>query len=330
MTTTPPAVEDGLLFHDAFQDGFTTTGPAANWHTQDVAGVPGGDGIARTSAFGLSVIPTGVNPRTGAPAFVSTTGQQADGGEGTRDHVKWTALANRTARNGFPGFDVPEDGALECTATLAVSTYGTADHPFGPAVTDPRADPRLGCGAMIAADVETASIFGFFVTATRVYANYERLRLPGTGYAAYTYAVPVADRSPGDLVTLGVTLDRSRGTVRWTVGGREVLVVDRIGRPALDRRHLLLDHAGEPEDLSPRQLVAGVGMFTLLDGALDADGTALVRIDSAPAHYVHPRSGAPWPQTFLDDRSTAAHRLWGQGVGLTVRDVRVTATGTGR
>ncbi|MCX5008386.1 DUF6081 family protein [Streptomyces sp. NBC_00638] len=323
--STLGAVQSGRLFHETFQNGFSATGPDAAWHTQDVAGVPGGDGVAHASALGLAVVPTGVNPRTGAPAFVSTTGQQADGGEGTRDHVKWTAMPNRTAGTGLPGFDVPATGALVCTTTLAVSTYGTEDHPFGAAVTDAQADPRLACGSMITADVESASIFGFFVTNTQVYANYERLRIPGTTYAAYTYAVPVAQRAPGDVDMLRITLDRARSTVTWEVNGREVLSVDRIGHPVLDRAHQLLDHAGEPEDVSPRQLITGIGMFTLLDGALDADGTGLVRIDSAPAHYVNPRSGAPWPQKFLDEQSISANRLWGQGVALNVRDVSVTA-----
>ncbi|USQ84487.1 DUF6081 family protein [Streptomyces phaeoluteigriseus] len=323
MSTTPVA-GSGLLFHDDFRDGFSTTGPNAAWHTQDVAGVAGGDGVAHTSALGLAVVPTGVNPATGAPAFVSTTGQQADGGEGTRDHVKWTAMPTRTARSGLPGFDTPATGALVCTTTLAVTTHGTGDHPFGDAVTDARADPRLACGSMITADLETASIFGFFVTDTRVYANYERLRLPGTTYAAFTYAVPVAVRAPGDVDTLRITLDRARATVTWEVNGREVLSVDRIGHPVLDRAHLLLDHAGEPEDVSPRQLITGIGMFTLLDGAMDAEGTGLVRIDSAPSHYVNPRAGAPFPQKFLDERSLPAHRVWGQGVALNVRDVSVT------
>ncbi|WP_405915130.1 DUF6081 family protein [Streptomyces sp. NBC_00728] len=323
--STAEAVQNGVLFHETFENGFTTTGADAAWHTQDVAGVAGGDGVAHASALGLAVVPTGVNPRTGAPAFVSTTGQQADGGEGTRDHVKWTAMPNRTAGTGLPGFDIPATGALQCTTTLAVSTYGTEDHPFGAAVTDAQADPRLACGSMITADLESASIFGFFVTNTQVYANYERLRIPGTTYAAYTYAVPVAERAPGDVDMLRITVNRARATVTWEVNGREVLSVDRIGHPVLDRAHLLLDHAGEPEDVSPRQLITGIGMFTLLDGALDAEGTGLVRIDSAPAHYVNPRSGEPWPQKFLDEQSISANRLWGQGVALNVRDVSVAA-----
>ncbi|MEU3341337.1 DUF6081 family protein [Streptomyces sp. NPDC006668] len=323
MTTTD-AIGSRLLFHEDFRSGFATNAPDAGWHTQDTAGVAGGDGVAHISQLGLAVVPTGVNPRTGAPAFVSTTGQQADGGEGTRDHVKWTAMPNRSAGTGLPGFDVPAAGRLVCTTTLAVSTYGSEDHPFGGAVDDPQADPRLACGSMITADVETASIFGFFVTNTRVYANYERLRIPGTSYAAYTYAVPVAERAPGDLDTLRITLDRARSTVTWAVNGTEVLAVDRIGHPVLDRAHQLLDHAGEPENVMPRQLTTGVGMFTLLDGALGADSAGLVRIDSAPSHYVDPRRGAPWPQKFLDQQSVAASRLWGQGVALNVRDVAVT------
>lgn len=321
-TTRAPA---GPVFQDDFRAGFRNAdeGTSADWDTQPVGDLPQGDGIAAASADGLTVKPTGVNPETGLPAFSATTAMQSAGGQGTRDHVKWTAMPRRVASTGIPGFDAPEDGELVLTTVLSARTHGVGAHPFGDAVTDPQSDPRLGCGSMVAADLETAAIFGFFVTNTRIYVNYERLRLPGTDYAAYTYAVPVADRTPEETETLRITLDRSQGSVTWNVNGQDVLTIDRIGHRALDRKFMLLDHGGTEEHLHPRQLISGVGMFTLLDGAMGEDGTGLVRIDSNAGHYVDPRSGGPAPQKFTDDAGLPSSRLWGQGVELNVRLVDV-------
>jgi hypothetical protein len=207
--------------------------------------------------------------------------------------------------------------------TLSVAVHGTDRHPFGPAVSNLHADPRLGCGSLFVADVETFSIFGFFVTNTVIYANYERLRIPGTDYAAYTYAVPLADRLPGRTEDLAVTVDASRGTATWSVNGTDALTVERIGHRSVDRASMLLDHGGEEEELHPRQLVPALGMFSLLDGAVGDQGTGLVRIDSTPGHYWNPRKGAPAEQEFLDEAGRAGSRLFGQGVELNIRRIQL-------
>ena len=208
-------------------------------------------------------------------------------------------------------------------AALSVAVHGTDRHPFGPAVTDLHADPRLGCGSLLAADVESLSIFGFFVTSTRIYANYERLRFPGGTAAAYTYAIPVADRMPGRTELLAVTVDAARGTVNWAVNGTHRLSVERIGRRLPGRSTMLLDHGGTEEDLHPRQIVPGLGLFSLLDGALGTEGTGLVKLDSTPGHYWDPRAGRPGEQAFLDPDSKAGNRIFGQGVELNVTHVRL-------
>lgn len=314
-----------LLFEDDFRGGFPRTAAGTEWEQQPIGDLPTGDARTSVTEDGLQVAATGMNPMTGLPAFVATTGQQVDGGQGTRDHVKWTAMPAQRSSHGFPGFDMPENGALTVSATLSAAVHGTDRHPFGPAVADVHSDPRLGCGSLMAADVETFSVFAFLVTNTRIYANYERLRIPGTAYAAYTYAVPLADRMPGRTEELAITVDAGRGTATWSVGGQEALTVERIGYRSVDRAHMLLDHGGQEEALSPRQLTPGLGMFCLLDGALGADGTGLVRLDSTPDHYRDPRLGGSSRQHFLNEAGSASHRLFGQGVELSVRGVRVTA-----
>ena len=133
--------------------------------------------------------------------------------------------------------------------------------------------------------------------------------------------VPLADRQPNDEHELTVAYDRAAGTVRWLVEGDEKFRVDRIGRLA-DRRYMTLDHGGVEEDVEPKQLNFGMGLFTLLDGSLPI-GKALVRLSNAPDFYFDPGLGAPEAQRFHDEESADASRLFGQGAELRVRHYTV-------
>ncbi|MER6343668.1 DUF6081 family protein [Streptomyces sp. NPDC001595] len=310
------------VFTDDFRSGFDTTN---DWWQMPVGSLPEGDGIATTSASGLKVVPTATDPATGEPAFAHTTGQQSAGGQGDADHLKWLAWPQRTSSQGFPGFDTPGTGKLACATRMAVRTTGTERHPFGAAVTSPRTDPRLAAGSLVTIDPETNLVFDFFVTDNRVYAFYERLRSPGSTYAAFSYAVPVATIAEGQSVAYEIALSQGGTQVTWKVNGVTVLTVDRIGTLALDRRHLLIDHGGIPQTVAPRQLQCALGTFTLLDGA-GADGKGLVRLDSTENAYYKPSVGAPQPQAFHDDRSLSGSRLWGQGAQLRVSSFTVSSS----
>ncbi len=100
--------------------------------------------------------------------------------------------------------------------------------------------------------------------------------------------------------------------------------VDRVGHLPADRSHLILDHGGTQEPVSPRQLSCGIGMFTLLD-ADGPDGRGLVKLSDRPGYYVDPDRGAPHRQRFLDEAGSPANRLWGQGVQLQVGRVGVSS-----
>ncbi|PYC83789.1 hypothetical protein C7C46_08565 [Streptomyces tateyamensis] len=307
---------------DDFSNGFQSSGTGAKWFTVPTGNLPGGDGIPTTSAAGLSVVPTGTNPATGQPAFVYTTGQQTAGGSGSRDQLKFVTMTTHTSSAGYPGFDAPAGGSVSCDTDMAVRTTGTGRNPFGIDSYTAAGDPRLGSGVAMATDSETSSIFDFFVTNTTVYAFYERLRMPNTSYASYSYAVPVAQRWPGRSDHFKVTLDRDAGKVTWLLDGSPVLSVDKIGTRALPRQYMLLDHGGTEQQVFPRQLNCGVGMFTLLDGA-GSDGRGLVQLDSSPNYYYSTQQGRPTAQTFADPGSQPQDRLWGQGVDLTVHSVSV-------
>ncbi|MFI1381870.1 DUF6081 family protein [Embleya sp. NPDC020886] len=303
------------LFDRPGSAGLRTTGPRPDWQIRPVGTLPLGDARVRTGDAGSVVEP----PETtagGAPAFGYATGPG-----GADDHLKWCALVAHTASSGLPGFDAPGGGELVGAAELAVRVFGAERHPFGDAVAEPQADPRLGAGALLALDRETGLVFDFFVSNRHIHAVYERLPRPGTGWAAFTYLVPVAERTPDLVRRLEIGLDRDAGTVRWSVDGEQVLSVARLGHLSLPRTHLVIDHGGTEESAVPRQLAFGLGLFTLLDAA-GPDGRGLVRLSAE--RYYDPARGAPAPQRFRDELGLRANRLWGQGVRLTVRRVTVT------
>jgi hypothetical protein len=322
--------EDGrVLFHDDFRGGFDTTRAWTLLPTPDPGGtsLPAGDGITSTSAAGLHVRPSGTDRVTGQPAFVSTTGQQTAGGGGSdADHIKWLAYENVTSSAGLPGFDVPGTGALTCSATVSATATGVDRQPFGSAAPDPQSDPRLASASLIAADFGSNAIADLAVTNTEIYAVYERLRIPGSTWASYSYVVPVAPRTPRQRNTLQIRYDQGGRRVTWLVDGQTVLSTDRIGHRAFDRSFLVLDHGGTEEDVTVRQSICGLGTGDELDGA-SADGRGLVQLDSTPGYYYNPRTGAPTPQQFLDPESLPGNRLWGQGITLDAGAVDVRTNG---
>jgi hypothetical protein len=245
--------ETDALFYDDFPARLEHDGPGARWQLRPAAGLPEGDATAIASPAGLVVEPREVNPDTGLPQFSRSPGATG--------HVRWAALARHTCGHGFPGFDAPEGRALTLSAELAVRAYGLARHPYGTAVADPHRDPGLAAAALITTDRETGMVFDFTLTDACVYAVYERLGQPDPEAAAFSYAVPVAERGPGLTHRLAIAYRRGEGTVTWMVDDREVLTVDRIGLRALDPGYLTRDNHLTEKPAAPRQLTIGLGLF---------------------------------------------------------------------
>lgn len=234
---------------------------------------------------------------------------------------------NRLSPAGFPGFDASAGTGLAATVRIAGRTFGTAQHPFGAAVPDLQADPRLAAFAMTAIDIQSWMVFDFFFTNRRIYAFYERLpfgRMEGSGYAAFSYAVPVADREPGDVHEATIAVDAASGVVRWILDGVDVYRVERSGHHLPGREHLLIDLGGEEQAVRPRQLAFGMGLFTLLDGAI-ADGPGLVRLSDRET-YLRPRDDGRRAQSFVDEHSREESRLFGQGEEMTIASYTVHLT----
>jgi uncharacterized protein DUF6081 len=309
-----------VLFHDDFAAGFDKTD---TWllgkSSTPTAELPEGDGVISVDRKGITVVPTGRNPRTGKPAFAATADQQAAGfGGGTGDHLKWVAQPRKSSANGFP---IPDTGAMTCTSKVQVKVDGIDRHPFGRAVADPQSDPRLASATMITVDHATHTVFNFTVTNTEIHAIYERLPVDSGAYAAFHYSIPVAKRTPGRTEKLQIRFDQGGKRVSWLVDGRKVLSTDRIGTRAFDRKYLRIDHGGPEETVVARNVQCGLGTGNLLDGGggvKDSYQGGLVRLEDSPDFYYSPSAGAPTAQTFLDDASRESNRLFGQGVTLKV------------
>jgi hypothetical protein len=315
-----PAEAQGAyhLVWDDFKHGWSANTPDARWLDFTVGPFVADDGIVSTSPHGLSVVSSGLNPLTHQPAFVKTMGQDT-GFLSAFDHVKWLVVMNHVSSKGFLGFDAQPGRELSCSARVSGQIFGAHAHPFGDAVEDPDADPRLGAVATSAFDPETFMIFNFLLTNHRIYAFYEHPSFArGTygDYAAFSYAVPVAARCPQDHHDLEIAYDKARGVVRWIVDQVEVYRVEAIGA-RIDRDTMLLDRGGEDMIFSPDQLDCAMGTFTFLDGFGPTD-RGLVQIDPDPGTYFDPRHGEPWGVTFLDPKGALSDRLFGAGAAMEV------------
>jgi hypothetical protein len=317
---------------DTFRGGFNVGAPgsSAKWFYFGAPGFVADDGRTATGkGGGLLVVAKGQNPTTGLPAFTKTVAQEQQSGlPGAFDHVKWLVYMNHFSSRGYPGFDALPGKQLVCQSTIAGQTFGTAANPFGAAVANPDDDLRLASVAMNVIDFDTFMVFDVFFTNRHIYAFYEHLPFaraefggPYDRYAAFSYAIPIASRSPGDVNTVAVAYDKAAGTVRWLVDGKTKFTVDRIGF-RIDRRFMLLDHGGTEEPFSPNQLDCGMGMFTLLDGH-GPQHEGLVQLSSTPNFYFNPEVGEPTPETFVDPTSAESSRLFGQGAALEVRNPSV-------
>ncbi|MDQ1050686.1 DUF6081 family protein [Streptomyces sp. V4I2] len=311
--TEPQAGSGGgtVLFQDGYDTGFRT-GEDGNWLLQGDAEWPTGDAVVTTPGGVLNVVPTGVNPKTGDPAYARSTGPE--GGADSDDHIKWIAFPNRFTAENVPGFEVPDTGSISCMHKVAARTFGT-ENPFGATVKDPASDIRLASIALITADFESRAIADFSVTNDTVYAIYERLPSDTEDYASYGYAIPIARTDRGAMHELEVRIDQGGKRVTWFVDGRQKLQTDKIGTRAFDRKYMTLDHGGVEEPVTLNQITCGMGLGSLLDGAKPgaADGGALVRLKNKDGFYFDPRRGEPVEQRFLDDESRIENRLFGQG-----------------
>jgi Family of unknown function (DUF6081) len=312
--------------YDTVWDTFTSGLDPQKWSYVTIGPFVTNDGVITPLSNGMHVGPPARNPSTGLPCFSLTVGQEATNGglPGQLDHMKWLVYANHMASTGFPGFDAVNGQELSFSTRMTGQTFGTRLHPFGSKAS--ANDVRTAVFAQATIDIETNMVFDFFFTNKRVYVLYERLANGWTEakkYAAFTFAVPVAARTPDSVHDVKIAYDRAAGTVRWILDGKEVYRVTQIGRH-IDRRFMLIDCGGVEETVEMRQLNCGMGLFAILDGS-DGSKPGLVRLSGMPGYYFAPSRGEPSPQSFVDETSQPSSRLFGQGAEFRIGAYRVSS-----
>ncbi len=290
------AEESGVrepLWRDDFRDGLDLVD---GWALMQAGDVVIDDGVATAVDGGLRIASPATNPDTGAPAFSRGTG-------GVLGHLKWFASTRQR-------FEL-DGGALRFAFRVRSRTFGTAAQPFGDAVPDPAADPRLGSLVLNVMDFETGMVFDFWVCEHLVAPYYERIPVPGPEREVFGSFGPSISRAPSQWHELAIELDAGAGTARWEVDGEIVGGVDRIGLRAPEWT-TVLNHGGPPEETVPSGVVMSIGVLTLLDASWPPSERGLVDLG---LRYEHPREFVGGPH------------LFGQGVEAHISSVEVTHAG---
>ncbi|WP_137988247.1 DUF6081 family protein [Streptomyces vilmorinianum] len=202
-----------LLFHDDFATGLRVRDPEARpdgpWSLRPAGALTAGDGIARATAAGLVVEPTGTDPGTGRPAFVVPPGGESP------DHLRWAAFGPACPARG---------------ATVTVSATLSAE-PLGEGADD----IRDGAGALVVLDRDAGLILDFALTGGRVWALYGRVPGPDGSRGGFSYSVPLAPRGPLDRHRCALVVDTAAAVARWFLDGTEVFSVERLGQGLPER-----------------------------------------------------------------------------------------------
>lgn len=256
------------------------------------------------------------------------------GDTGGLDHVKWLSYVNRT----YP-LSVYQETI--CSAKMSVQTTGVSSQPFGTLVQNPDADIRLAGAALTTVDPYTYITADFFMTNTKIYALYERLPFGRTdlyNYAAFTFAIPIADRSPDDYHTLAIGYNLQLQYIRWILDGIEVFRVDTVGM-LITRQYMLVDYGGQEETLFPQNIQCGFGTFSIMDGYApcvakefnagfaqqctfsSTQDYGLVQLSNS-TDYLDPRTGMA-PAMFNNTAGAQSSKLFGQGAIMNIENLQV-------
>ncbi len=234
-----------MLFEEDFREGWQASGHAARWQIRPLpwlppgdgrASVPGdGDGLCVESGYGLEA----AQP----PAFTC-----APSGWEEASHLRWAAFARAEARGAGP---------FRARGEISARVLAPYRHPDGDG-------PRCAMATLICVDRTSGMVFDIALTNRFVWALYERLPRPGSAHGTFSYAVPVADRTPEEWHDCEIEVDPSAGRARWSLAGKEVFAVERTGL-RLDARsygsRLECSTPGPQEQVAPDRLALGLGLI---------------------------------------------------------------------
>jgi hypothetical protein len=134
-----------IVFQDEFENGLDVglIEDGKSWNYMQMGPfLFGKDGFNLEEENGIRAVPTGKNPKTGAPAFTNTA-------PGQGDHMKWSINVNMTTSDGMHGIEIMPGKTLNVEATIGGTQYGVEDHPFGDAVPNAKDDPRLASSLIV-------------------------------------------------------------------------------------------------------------------------------------------------------------------------------------
>jgi hypothetical protein len=144
------------------------------------------------------------------------------------DNVK--ALIYSTAE-----FSPGPRGLLTLETEMRVTTFGTAQNPYGVDA----GDVRLGCGALNTIDLKSWMVFDFFVSGSLIVPLYERLpfgQREDDPYPAFSELIPIAvPTAPGQWHRYAISYDRSKDRVEWRVDAVTVAERGPVGAPPGER-----------------------------------------------------------------------------------------------
>ena len=251
-----------IILKENFSSGKFETGNLGSekpWFYYEQPGFLGKDPASKVSVKGGELT---VN----IPKYSMTT-------VGVHDHVKFLFFRNvMNKETGFPGFKVPEKGALYCEAKVFFNAFGTEKNPFGVSADD----YRLSSAISVNLDYDTFIVYDFVVAKTKIYALYERLPFDPKvkdPSAFFTYAMPVKDIEPESEHRLKTVYDKSKYKLTWYVDDKKAFSIDEFGRRLgkdFEECCVFKDQcgSGNPDKLplvQSNQRVYGMGLFTLLD-----------------------------------------------------------------
>lgn len=180
-----------------------------------------------------------------------------------------------TAQTDAPGlfmsnaaYPVPGLGSeIEVSGSMAFQAEHLAGPIFSPLGID--TDPLYGTGQLGFFDPASGWLFAHLMTNLRIYALYARLpnaQTPMNDYVAFSYLVPIAERSLYASNELSIVLNKAHYAVSWRIQGVERLFIERIGTP-IDERFLLSEEGGSVRCLGFPDSVHTIFGFGMLPDA---------------------------------------------------------------
>jgi hypothetical protein len=237
---------------------------------------------------------------------------------------------------------IPPNGQVRFEWEASVQTSHTDQSPFPAAVLQGEDDLRLAAGVFGLFDDVRGNAYSFALTNDRVYALYQRLpfnRTVSDNYAAFTYAVPVAERTPADFHRMAIIVKACCPAVSWLLEGKQVFRVKAPGFRLTDKRLTpIIDNGGVEGDSTVSAIKYGLGTMTFVNAYPAAASCrkrcgfppireALVDTGSGDAYTVeyNPVTGAPTLATYWDPQGTSQYsHVWGQGVTIRITHLKVT------